>query len=403
MSSNGKENIVEIEANTEFKTIERFEEAEIPDNLLRGIYGYGWEFPSETQKKGIPAILTGRDTIIQAQSGTGKTGTFTVSLLSKIIPDEPTIQGIIVVPTIELANQVYNVITAVGEYMNVNFIECVGGKKTRDILTFPDRATVLIGTPGRLSDICEKWNRRDKPQPFRIRMLVVDEFDKTLSQNFREQVYIIFKQCVDSAYTQVVLSSATIDSRMRQFLPNLNLNNPIEIYLENNEVSLKGIEQFYVDTEAEEHKYDTIIDIFKSITTGQCIIFFNSKQKCVEIADRFIREDYSIGIIHGDMEPADRTKVMSDFRSNVTRILLSTELTARGIDIQTVSLVINYDIPSDYSQYIHRIGRTSRYGRKGFALNLIYNDSDFEKIRGIEQYYGVKVVSLPENFSELFK
>ena len=396
---------------TEFKEINNFEDIVEPhplsDDLMKGIYAFGWERPSETQRRGIPAIVTGRDTIVQAQSGTGKTGTFSISLLYHIIPDQPTVQGIILLPTIELANQVFNVISSIGEFMKINFVECVGGKSSKVFLMYPDRATVLIGTPGRLSHMCEKMMPNDKPQEWNVKILVVDEFDKTLSVKFREQVSSIFRNCRGND-TQVVLSSATVDERMREFISHeLNLIDPIKIYLDDSDIPLKGIEQYYVDAVADDYKFDIIMDIYKAVIIAQCIIFVNSKEQCMRLVEKFKNEskacDFSIGFIHGELEHKDRETVMNDFRENRIRILITTDLMARGIDVQTVSLVINYDVPASFAQYIHRIGRTSRYGRKGFALNLIGSNREFDLLRGIEKYYSIQIKELPNDFATILK
>lgn len=375
----------------------KFEEFELSESLLRGIYGNGWEVPSTTQKLGIPPILTGRDVLIQAQSGTGKTGTFSISLLHRIVPEYGAIQGIIVVPTIELGDQVYKVIRTLGEYMEINFIKCVGGHNVRDRLQYPDRATILIGTPGKLADICKR--NLIKSQNFDVRIIVIDEFDKTFDKDFIPVIQIIFKRCIDEK-TQIVLSSATINDDVRTLSKEF-MNNPIEISLKTEDVSLDGIKQYYIDLGSDDYKFDTILDIYKASRVGQCIIFVNSKEKCNMLETKFSSVDFTVSHIHGNMDRLEREKIMNEFRNGTIRILLTTDLMARGIDVQTVSLVINYDIPTDSSQYIHRIGRTGRYGKKGCAINLIGNNSDSRSLKAIELYYSIKIDELPENFSEV--
>jgi len=376
--------------------IKSFEDISLKENLLRGIYSYGWENPSSIQQQGIPAILTGNDVIMQAQSGMGKTGTFTVSLLQQIDENAPEVQGVIIVPTRELADQVYKVIQAIGDYMKINFIKCVGKTHVRDKLPFSHRATILIGTPGKICAVLSK--QLIKSQPFNLRILVIDEFDKTLEDDFIPTIKEIFTYI--NKETQVVLSSATVNDSVLDIADHF-MRNPIVISIKEEEITLEGIKQFYIDCRKEEWKFETIMDLYQVLVIAQSIIFVNSKRKCEQLEELFRRRDFTVKHIHGGMEQEERDRIMTEFRSGSIRILLSTDLTARGIDVPGVTLVINYELPTDKAQYIHRIGRTGRYGKKGSSINLIGSSYEMGALKSIEDYYSTAIQELPSNFAEL--
>lgn len=369
---------------------------DLNDSLLRGIYGYGWEHPSNIQKQGIPAILKNRDVIMQAQSGLGKTGTFTIALLQLINSELPTIQGVIILNTRELADQVHKVITALGSYMNYNFIKCVGKTKVETHLQFVKRPTILIGTPGKISSVLER--NMITSQSLGIRVLVIDEFDKTLEADFIPTIRQIISYT--SSDTKIILSSATVNEDVFAVSKHF-MKDPVTITVKDEELSLEGILQYNINCEREEWKFDTILDLYKSLVIAQSIIFVNSVRKCDQLVRLFRERNFTISSIHGGMDQEQRDAIMRDFRESKIRILLSTDLTARGIDVPSVSLVINYDLPLDKSQYIHRVGRTGRYGKKGFAINLIGHRNEMTQLKAIEECYHVIIPELPERFQDI--
>ena len=373
-----------------------FEDMGLKDTLLRGIYGYGWEKPSYIQQIGIPTILKDRDTIIQAQSGLGKTGTFAISMLQRIDETQPTIQGVIILNTRELADQVHHVIKSLGDYMELNYVKCVGKTRVDSRVPHENRPTILIGTPGKICSVLEK--RMIQNQKIDIKMLVIDEFDKTLEVDFIPTIKEIFHYLPSEA--RVVLSSATVNDAVLDISRNF-MKDPNLITVRDTELSLEGILQYHINCEREEYKFETILDMYRSLVIAQSVIFVNSKRKCDYLEDKFRAQDFTIKSIHGGMEQGDRDQVMSEFRSGKIRILLSTDLTARGIDVPSISLVINYDLPIDKSQYIHRVGRTGRYGKKGFAINLIGHRNEMLQLKAIEECYNVMIPSLPDNFKNI--
>ncbi len=396
LPQNNNTQTTHCENNDYFTTINRFEDSNLKETLLRGIYSYGWENPSQIQRQGIPAILTERDVVMQAQSGLGKTGTFSISLLQRIDENSPEIQGVIILPTRELADQVHKVIGCLAENMKINFIKCVGKLQVSNRLTYPNKATILVGTPGK---ICAVLSRQlIKSQPFNLQLLIIDEFDKTLEEDFIPTIREIFSYMGKS--TQIVLSSATVNEDVL-IISEKFMRDPIKISIKEEEITLEGIQQFYVNCGKEEWKFETIIDLYKVLIVAQSIIFVNSKRKCEMLESMFKEKDFTVEVIHGGMEQSERDTIMQNFRSGNIKILLSTDLTARGIDVPGVSLVINYDLPNDKAQYIHRIGRTGRYGKKGSAINLIAGQHEESLLKGIENFYSTAIRVLPDNFSEL--
>jgi len=372
-----------------------FEDMKINDCILRGIYAYGWEKPSLIQSEGIPLILSERDVIIQAQSGLGKTGTFAISTLQIIDPDTPSIQGVIILNTRELADQVFNVIRTIGDYMKINFVKCVGKTRVDHRMHYEDRATILIGTPGKISSVLE---RRMINQKIKLKILVIDEFDKTLETDFIPTMKQVFTFTDET--TKIVLVSATLNSDVLDFVETF-MKNPKRITVKDEELSLEGIKQYHIFLGKEEWKFETVMDLYKSLVVAQSIIFVNSKRKCDQLEQMFREQDFTIKSLHGGMDQIERDLIMEEFRHGAIRILLSTDLTARGIDVPSVSLVINYDLPLDKSQYIHRVGRTGRYGKKGFAINLVGHRSEMTQLRAIEECYGVMIPELPNDFKTI--
>lgn len=379
---------------------DKFEGMGLKDEILRGISSYGWELPSNIQQKGIPAIVSKRDVIVQAQSGLGKTGTFSIGMLQRVEEGQGTIQGVIILNTRELADQVYNVIRSIGTWINVNFVKCVGGTMVNRRLTYPDGPTILIGTPGKINDTLGKISHERILQPLDIKVLIIDEFDKTLEDDFIPTIREIFRYI--GTGTNVVLSSATVNDMVLEVSEKF-MRDPIIISVKNEELSLEGIRHFYVDCTKDEWKFDTIIDIYRSVVVAQSIIFVNSKNKCDYLEKKFTDNDFTIKSLHGGMEQRDRDQIMSEFRQGKIRILISTDLTARGIDVPSINLVINYDMPKENAQYIHRVGRAGRYGKKGFAINLIGGKNEQTQLKSIEEHYRTIIQELPTNFASFMK
>lgn len=377
----------------EYRTSNSFDNMGLDELILRGIYAYGFEKPSAIQQKAIIPMITGRDIIAQAQSGTGKTGTFSISALQLVDKNIKEEQALILSPTRELARQTYNVISTLGHYTNLTIKEVIGGQFHKSQVSNKGPSNVIVGTPGKVLD--ELYHNRINNKT--IKLMVLDEADEMLSKGFTEQIQKIFKYIPRDA--QIALFSATLSQQILD-LTDKFMNNPYKILVKNDELTLEGMKQFYINVEKESYKFETLCDLYSSIAITQCIIYCNTKKKVNILANKMRENNFTVSCIYGDMSQNDRNYVMESFRSGNTRVLIATDVIARGIDIQQVSLVINYDLSNDVETYIHRIGRTSRYGRRGVAITFIcYHDSDH--VKSIEKYYNTNIEELPSNISEI--
>jgi len=369
-----------------------FESMKLSKNLLRGIFAYGWEKPSTIQQRAIVPVIEENDIIAQSQSGTGKTGAFTVASIQRVKSANPQCQILIVSPTRELAGQTCNVLNALSAYMDITCHLCIGGTSVRcDIESLQRGKQIVVGTPGRINQMISKGVLSLKS----LALFILDEADEMLSRGFKEQIYEIFQFVPKEV--QVALFSATMPLEVLS-LSHRFLRNPVRILVKNEEVTLDGIKQFYVCVEREEYKLSTLFDLYESLTIIQAIIFVNSKRKAMWLKDKMIQNDFTVSCIHGDLIQKDREFVMKEFRSGTSRVLISTDLLSRGIDVNTVSLVINYDLPKIKESYIHRIGRSGRYGKKGVAINFV-NDDDAFQLREIEKFYETKIDELPADLN----
>ena len=370
-----------------------FENLNLNDNLLRGIYSYGFEKPSRIQNLSIPIFNSGKDLIAQSQSGTGKTGAFTIGLLNNIDLELKRTQYIIIAPTHELAKQIYDVIQNLSKYMNITSAKVIGKTKISDsIIELKKDPQIIIATPGRLLDMINKqYIFTDQ-----IKGLILDEADETLSSGFTDTLYNIIKTMPTTS--QMYLFSATISSDLLDISTNF-MNNPEKLLINKEELTLEGIQQFYIDLKQYKWKYDVLFDIYETINITQSIIYVNTKNILNILYDKLRNLNYPIAYISGDMTQQEREENLNNFKSGGSRILLSTDLLSRGIDIQQLSLVINFDIPRDKETYIHRIGRSGRYGRKGVAINFI-TDEDYEQLENIKKYYNTNILQMPQNIQD---
>merc|ERR1712050_506474 len=378
----------------EYPVFESFDDYDLDENLLRGIHGYGFEKPSAIQQRGIKPILDGRDTIGQAQSGTGKTATFVIGCLQRIDFGLKACQALILAPTRELANQIQKVALALGDYQRVKCHACIGGTSVRDdIEKLREGQHLIVGTPGRVFDMVSK-------RPLRVDDLitfVLDEADEMLSRGFKEQIYDIF-QCLPPN-VQVCLFSATMAPEILD-LTNKFMRDAVRILVKKDELTLEGIKQFYVAIEQDKWKLDTLCDLYETFTISQTIIYCNTRRMVESLAEQLSRRDFTVSSMHADLSQGERDLVMREFRSGSSRVLIATDVLARGIDVQQVSLVVNYELPLQTENYLHRIGRSGRFGRKGVAINFITN-SDVRTMKNIERYYHTQVQELPVDIADL--
>ena len=375
------------------ETISRWDDLDIPKELLRGIYAYGYENPSPIQRKGIKPLVDGRDVIGQAQSGTGKTATFCIGALSQVDITKDTNQILIMSPTHELSRQTSKVITALSEMMvGLRIKTIIGGSSIDEDVSYMRETPphIIVGCPGRVYDMI----RRRHINASTLKMIILDEADEMLSQGFKDQIYDIFQYLNEDA--QIALFSATLPENIYSITTKF-MRNPVKINVAAEKLSLEGIKQYFVAINDDYQKLDTLKDLYSAISLSQCIIYCNSINRVIDLYNAMKEDNFPVCCIHSGMDTASREKAFSDFRCGVARVLISSNVTSRGIDIQQVSIVINFDIPRDIHNYIHRIGRSGRWGRKGVGINFITR-RDIPKIKEIETYYKCQISELPGNF-----
>lgn len=376
------------------KIVPSFEEMELKYDLLRGVFGYGYEKPSAIQSKAIIPLTMRRDVIGQAQSGSGKTATFVIGMLQNIDTTQLIPQAVVVAPTRELATQIKDVIKGLGVYLNVRIQLCTGGTLvSEDRRLIGEGVNVVVGTPGRIRDLVQ----RNALQLGSLKMLIIDEADELLSMGFIEQLNEITKAIPPDC--QIALFSATIAPGVIKLASTI-LRDPVTILVRKEELTLEGIKQYYISCGNEARKFDTLDELFGNIDINQCIIYANTKERVMKLEADLKAKEFIVSCIHSNLDQEKRNEVMREFRSGVSRILVSTDLLARGIDVHQVGLVVNYELPPKKENYIHRIGRSGRYGRRGIAINLI-TPNEVTYMTEIQSFYQTQILELPQDLSEL--
>jgi superfamily II DNA/RNA helicase len=369
-----------------------FDNLGINDDILKGVYLYGFKEPSPIQLKGIESINTGKDCILQSQSGTGKTATYLLGVFNKIKKNKH-LQAIVLTPTRELATQVYNVAIQISKYSNLNIALKIGG--SNDNYSF-NNINLVIGTLGRINHILSnKINKCDM-----CNLLVIDEADNMFMDGITEDLTKLLNKLPEN--TQKVLISATLSRNIFNLEDKL-LKDPIKILLKKSEVAVELISQFYIDVEVEEYKFDVLIDLHTIMSTTQVIIFCNTIRKVTWLSEKLTNENFDITAIHGNMTQQERNNIVKEFRDGKTRLLLTTDLLARGIDIPQVNLVINYDLPVSKETYIHRIGRCGRFRKKGVSITMVKmeDSNDVRLLNKMKNHYKLNIDEIPENIGEL--
>lgn len=380
-----------------FERIDDFDSMGLNPLLLRGVYNYGFRGPSDIQSLAIKPILENRCVIAQAQSGTGKTGAFAIGILNRINTAERTTQALVLAPTRELATQIYYFFVEIGSKMADLRVELFkGGNRVADDQAKAQECPhIAVSTPGRALDLIEKGYLRCE----HMEIACIDEADEMLGEGFIAQIQQIFQYL--SKEVQFLLFSATFPNEILSIIDEFMVD-PVRILVKAEALTLEGIKQFYVDVEASINKFPTLLDIYGSLSIQKAVIFANSKDTVEYLQKNFEAAEFNISAIHGGMEQAERDRIMHQFRTGNTRALVSTDLLARGIDVQQITLVINFELPNSPENYLHRIGRSGRYGRKGIAINICDN-SDLATIKEIERIYQTQISELPADIAELVK
>jgi len=303
---------------------------------------------------------------------------------------------LVLAPTRELAQQIQRVIKALGEYLNVSVHVCTGGTNIgEDIKKLKEGVHVIVGTPGRVHDMLKKkYLGADY-----LKLFVLDEADEMLSRGFKDQINDIFQKIPGDI--QIALFSATMPTEILEMTKQF-MRDPARILVKNEELTLDGIKQYFIAIDKEEWKFDTLVELYNNIEIQQCIIYCNTKKRVDELSQKMRDKNFTVSSMHGDMDQNQRDVIMKEFRTGSSRVLITTDLLARGIDIQQVSLVINYDLPTSKEKYIHRIGRSGRFGRKGVAVNFV-TPADFKFLQETEKFYNTEINEMPLDLTTLFE
>ncbi|KAG8694620.1 RNA helicase required for poly(A+) mRNA export [Ceratobasidium sp. 394] len=372
----------QADPNSPLYSIKKFEDLGLHEDLLKGIYSMKFQRPSKIQERALPLLLQNppRNMIGQSQSGTGKTAAFVLTMLSRVDISSPTTQAICLAPSRELARQIMSVVTEMGKFTTVTTGYAIKDSP-RDAQT---QAQIIVGTPGTMADMI----RRKIINVSGVRVFVLDEADNMLDQQGLGEQTLRVKNSMPKT-CQVVLFSATFPGPVRtfaaKFAPGAN-----EIKLRQEELSVEGIKQFYMDCKSEEHKYDVLVDLYSLLTIGQSMIFCKRREVADQIARRMTAEGHQVSSLHGAKDAAERDATIDDFRDGKSKVLITTNVVSRGIDILQVNMVVNYDMPltmdgkPDAETYLHRIGRTGRFGRKGVAINFVHDRKSWEEMNAIE-------------------
>ena len=378
------------------ENIDKWDDLNIHENLLRGIYRYGFEKPTPIQSMAIKPLINNKDIIAQAQSGTGKTGSFTIGSLQIINLDKLETQVLILAPTRELVKQIANVVENIGNAMeNLQIKCCIGGTSVNEDIQYLKRNKphMIIGTAGRVYDMMKKGYLKTMD----IKLIVMDEADEMLSKGFKNQIYDIFQYLPKSM--QVALFSATIPYDVLSLTEKF-MKEPTKIIMKPEELTLGCIQQYYIAIGNDQQKYETLKDLFSILEVKQSIIYVNTIKRVDELYEAMTKEGYPVCYIHSSMDKSQREDALKQFRIGQYRVLISSGITARGIDIQQVSIVINFDITRDINTYLHAIGRSGRYGRKGLAINFV-TKFDIDQMKRIERHYKIDIKELPANINDL--
>ena len=385
------------ELSVETRKIESWDDLSLSREILRSIYNYGFENPSEIQKKSILPIMEGRDLIAQAQSGTGKTGAFVIGALSHIDVSQPQTKIILLAPTHELVNQIHSVVLNLSTFMSGLVTKTLlGGTSVLDEIQQmkANPPHLVVGCTGRVLDMAKRGALNTRF----IKLCILDEADEMLSIGFKDQIYNIFQTLPSNV--QVALFSATMPEPVMRITERF-MRNPTKIMMAPEELNLEGIKQYYVAMYNDHAKYDRLKELFQSVSASQTIIYANNVARVTNLYEAMTADEFSVCCIHSNMTKQERKDVIAKFRTGNYRMLISSNITARGIDVQQVNTVINFDIPKSPETYLHRIGRSGRWGRKGVAINFV-TKQDVYCMRNIESHFKIDIQELPEHANNVF-
>ena len=363
----------------------KFEDLPISDDIKRAVIEMGFEEPSPIQSQSIPVILSGKDVIGQAQTGTGKTAAFSIPILEMVNPEDKNLQALVLCPTRELAIQVSTEIRKIGKYMHgIKTLPVYGGQPIdRQIKSLKGGVQVVIGTPGRVIDhINRKTIKMDN-----VKMIILDEADEMLDMGFREDIEMILSKTPEDR--QTTFFSATMPKGILELTKKYQ-NDPEHIKVVRKELTVPNIKQYYIETRSA-NKLEVLCRLIDVYNPKLSVVFTNTKRGADELVGDLQARGYFADALHGDLKQTQRDIVMDKFRNGTIDILVATDVAARGIDVDDVEAVFNYDLPQDEEYYVHRIGRTGRAGRSGISFSFVFG-KEMRKMRDIERYTKTKLV-----------
>jgi translation initiation factor 4A len=386
---------------SENNILNEWDDSNLKPEVLRGVHAYGFDKPSPIQKQGIIPMIArdaegnGRDIIAQAQSGTGKTGCFVVSALNIVDLSVKQTQILILVPTHELAKQIKEVLDAIGKSMKGLATQLlIGGTPVeKDRRNLEDNTPhIVVGTPGRTHDLIRRKFLLTKY----IKTIVLDEADEMLSQGFKDQIYNVLQYMPGEV--QIGLFSATMPSELDELTMKF-MKNPTKLLVKAALLTLQGIAQYFVNLDGDEHKYSCLKDLFATLNMNQTIVYCNSTRRVDDLYEAMVIDKFPVSKIHGKMDEREREESNKAFRDGACRVLIASDVYSRGVDIQRVNVVINFDTPKNEHTYLHRIGRSGRWGRKGIAINFATRH-DGSRLKEFSVYYNSQIDELPENWAK---
>lgn len=407
--------VMQADPSTPYHSATSFEELGLNDDVMKGVYAMKFAKPSKIQATSLPMILPVdgeyKNLIAQAHNGSGKTACFVLAMLSRIDYSKNVPQALCIVPTRELARQIESIVLLMGKFTPVKVRLAVKATDSERRNSRPDNSSVtqhiVLGTPGKIIELM----KRRVMLATDVKIFVLDEADEMVdSQSMGDQTIRIKRSLPDSV--QVLLFSATYKDQVRALAeavaPEAN-----HISVKRETLALDRVQQYYINTSTKEGRYATLNDIYELLSIGQSIIFVRTRDTAADLSTKLRNGGHTVSVLYGgDMLPEERDKVIDEFRHGVTRVLVTTNVLSRGVDIPAVSIVINYDLPTDQynmvadpETYLHRIGRTGRFGRKGIAVNFVYDDLSIKLLKELEKYYSktIEEVEDIEALSERIK
>ncbi len=379
----------EPEHEYKIKNYKKFEDIGLKENLIRGIFMYGFKAPSKIQGVAVKPMMEGYDMIAQSQNGTGKTGTFTIGVLQVVDETKNYPQAIILANTRELAEQIKLVTDELGKFMGVKTCICVGQTDLKKNIEECKKSQILIGTPGRLEDLLT----RRAIDGSKIKIFVVDEADALLKFELKNNMRNIIGELSDD--TQICFFSATLPRETIREAEYFT-DKPLKLLIEKECLTLESVAQYKFNVKAEENKYLALEDLYGKFSINQCIIYVNSIEKAEQLKKQLTDNNFTVEMLHGKVDLVERSTILKNFRGAKFRVLIATDLLSRGIDIEQIGYVINYDLPPNPETYLHRIGRSGRFNKKGVAINFCSNRRDLYLIRDLEHYYKTTIPDMPD-------